>query len=132
MDTYASPNCSSFAPRLFGVALTIGVSLWLAIIGADLATAQTAPETTSQTAHVSYADLDLSTPHDAKALLTRIRSAAGAACGDENHSPLFPRAMAQHRACVTDAVSAAIGRIDAPLVAALHDETLAGASFASR
>jgi len=129
MDTYASsPNRPSLAPRLFGIALTLGVGFWLTVIGAELATAQTAPETR----HVSYADLNLATPDDAKTLLTRIRVAAGAACGEENHSPLFPRAMAQHRACVTDAVSAAVERIDAPLVAALHKNTLAGASYASR
>jgi UrcA family protein len=129
MDTYASsPNRPSLAPRLFGVALTVGVGFWLAIIGADLAHAQTAP----QTAKVSYADLDLSTPGGAKALLTRIRVAAGSACGKENHSPLFPRAMAQHRTCVTDAVNAAVGRVDAPLVAAIHTDALAGASYASR
>ena len=132
MDTYASPNRPSLAPRIFGIALTIGVSLWLAVIGADLATAETAPQTTAQTAQVSYSDLDLSTPHGAKTLLIRIKSAADAACGAENHSPLFPRAMAQHRTCVTDAVNAAVTRIDAPLVAMFHNETLAGASYASR
>jgi UrcA family protein len=128
MDTYASPNRPSFASQVFGIALSIGVGFWLTVIGADLATAQTAP----RTAQVGYADLDLSTPAGAKTLLTRIKFAAGKACGEENHSPLFPRAMAQHRACVSDAVNATVGRIDAPLVAALHKQSLAGASFASR
>lgn len=133
MDTTTSSSKRSppIAPRIFGVALSLGLGLWLATAAVGMASAQTAPQTA---ARVSYADLDLSSEAGARALLYRIRVAASSACGQETHSPLFPRESARHRACVNEAVGAAVNQIGSPTLTAVNNgtRTQAGMSLAAR
>jgi UrcA family protein len=68
-----------------------------AIAGVVMASATVAQEPRVViSTRVSYADLDLSTPAGARAMLRRIERAAGRVCG-QSHSPLFPRTDANMR-----------------------------------
>lgn len=75
--------------------------------------------TASPALHVAYADLDLTDAHDARVMVQRLNAAADEVCGDKVMSPLLPRAAANHRACVADAVAAAAGQVNAPLLTAM-------------
>jgi UrcA family protein len=123
MDTTMTSPTSS---KLLSIALTAGVGLWLTAFATGMASAE---PVNKQIAAVSYGDLDLKTEAGAKVLLTRIGKAAKSACGDLVHTPLLPREGAYRRECVAEAVDAAVARIDAPMLAALHksqpDMTLA-------
>ena len=128
MDTNASPTASSpMTARILGAAFAAAASLLLASFSIGPASAETAP----QAARVTYSDLDLSTEAGARALLHRIDIAARSACGTDIRSPLFPRASANYRECVSGAVDTAVRQIDAPLVAALN-KSQAGVSLAAR
>ena len=127
MDTnMTSPNRVS--SKFFSIALTAGVGLWLTAMAPDMAVADPVRK---QSAPVTYGDLDLSTEQGAKTLLTRISKAAKTACGELTHSALLPRESAYQWQCVTGAVDAAVARIDAPLVAALH-KSQPGIALAAR
>jgi UrcA family protein len=94
--------------------------------------ASAAADEPSAAARVSYADLDLSTANGAQTMLSRINSAARSVCGPEGHSPMLPRAAAQFRACVNEAVGTTVHRLDAPVVLALYARTELGLNLVSR
>jgi UrcA family protein len=129
----ASPNRPLRISGFLTAGLAVIVGLWLMGIAAGTAVAQTPPDDNASEA-VSYADLDLSKAEGARTLLYRIDRAARRACGPEpTYSPLLPRAASFYRGCVIDAAGAAVARIDAPLLTAMHDERKpAGATLASR
>jgi UrcA family protein len=79
-----------------------------------------APPARSIAERVAYYDLDLGTESGARTLLHRIENAASRACttGVEN-SPAYPRARAEHRDCVSDAVASAVRSVDAPVLTAM-------------
>ena len=134
MDTInASPNRPLRISGFLTAGLGIAVGLWLMGIAAGTAVAQTPPDDKASEA-VSYADLDLSKAEGARTLLYRIDRAARRACGPEpTYSPLLPRAASFYRDCVIDAAGAAVSRIDAPLLTAMHGEHQPGsAALASR
>jgi UrcA family protein len=114
MDTTSPTRTSS---KLLSIALAAGVGLWLTAFTADMAVAE---PVNKQSTPVLFGDLDLRTEAGAKTLLTRITKAARSACGELTHSALLPRESAHHRVCVADAVDAAVARVDAPMLAALH------------
>jgi UrcA family protein len=120
-----SPKTSS----ILAVALSIGVCAWLVAVTAGMAHAETAPQTA---ARVTYADLDVSTADGARALLGRIDIAARAACGVKTHSPLLPHEAGYHRACVANAVDAAVRQIGSPILAELHNQSPASVTLAAR
>ena len=116
MDTTSSPTHSS-SSKIFSIALTVGVALWATAFTAQMAAAE---PVNKQGAPVSYADLDLRSEAGARTLLVRITKAAKSACGELTHSALLPREGAHHRVCVTEAVDAAVARVDSPVLAALY------------
>lgn len=126
MDTNASsPNTSSTTTKgadLLSVAVSIGAVIWAASAG--VAHAEGGPPAVET---ISISDLDLSTADGARAFLKRIDVAAQRACGTEPvRSPLMPREPARFEQCVKQAVADAVRGAEAPMVAALHAETLAG------
>jgi UrcA family protein len=82
--------------------------------GSALAQQPTEPETKK----VTFGDLDVDSPEGAKALYTRLRSAALQVC-----SPLESRELSRMIAwqtCVSSALSSAVAQINKPKVTALH------------
>jgi len=76
---------------------------------------------------VSYADLDVTREAGARALLTRIKSAAKQVCGSPPTSLLEFSARKAYDTCMNQAISAAVQSANAPLVAELyHSGTSAG------
>lgn len=70
---------------------------------------------------VEYQDLDLSQPRDADLMLARLTHAANRVCGGRpNADPNYRHARTQVRAafeaCVSEALSTAVARLDSPLV----------------
>lgn len=74
--------------------------------------------TTVRSTVVRYGDLDLEREADARALYERLRTAAARVCRSADDRDL--RAVADQRRCRQDALTAAILRLPAPHVAALH------------
>lgn len=128
----SSPLISSTRYRGLGVMIAVGATAWLATFGAGIASADTGAMTQTRTLQVSYNDLKLDTTSGAQTLLVRINKAAKAACGPLSHSPLLPREVANHRDCVTQAVDAAVKRVDLPTLTALHTGSAGGMSVAAR
>jgi UrcA family protein len=75
------------------------------------------------TVQVDYGDLDLGSADGAATLYRRIQSAARTACGERRLLPLYLRAA--DAACVRDAISAAVARVDQATLTALHRERTA-------
>ena len=136
MDTTtSSPTASSVSSsryRGLGVALAVTAGLWLTAVGAGIAQADTPPLVETKSQQVVFDDLNLSSESGARTLLVRINKAAKAACGPATHSPLLPREAAYHRACVTDAVDAAVKRVDLPVLTALYNGAPADIAIAAR
>jgi UrcA family protein len=126
---FASSNRASPTYSILAVALSLSVGVWLAAVTAGMAHAETAPQTA---ARVTYADLNVSTTDGARALLGRIDIAAKAACGVKTHSPLLPHEAGYHRVCVANAVDAAVKQIGSPMLAELHNQSLASVTLAAR
>lgn len=97
--------------KLFVLVLTAGSALGL--IDTGTAGASPLPQVT-----VSYSDLDLSRPTDARVLYARLRSAARSVC-----QPAPREELARHRAweqCYSAALEGAVNQINAPQVLALY------------
>lgn len=79
---------------------------------------------------VSYSDLDIETEAGARELLRRLEAAAFEACGGDPERHSSYRRMPEvtrktFETCRKEAIEAAVGRLDAPLVAKLHDKSAA-------
>ena len=133
MDTTTSPNRPLRLSGFITAGLPVIVGLWLTGIAAETAVAQTAPDYKASES-VSYADLDLSTPHGARTLLRRIDFAAKRVCGPEpSHSPLQPQLTAFYQRCVRESVDTTVDSIGSSLLSAMNGEQkTAGAALASR
>jgi UrcA family protein len=136
MDTTTSPIASSASSpnryRGLGVLLAISASVWLTTVGAGVAQADAPPQVQTRSQEVNFDDLNLTSQSGARTLLVRINRAAKAACGPLSHSPLLPREAANHRACVADAVDAAVKRVNLPVLTALHNSAAADIAIAAR
>jgi UrcA family protein len=136
--TFGSPKTSGLTAssskqyRSLGVALAVTAGLWLTTVGAGIAQADTPPLVETKSQQVTFDDLNLSSESGARTLLVRINQAARAACGRSTHSPLLPREAAHRRACVTEAVDAAVKRVDLPVLTALHTGATADIAVAAR
>ena len=80
---------------------------------------------------VVFTDLNLSTPHDADAMITRLTLAARKVCGDAGGTPELGFAP-RYRACVADITRRSVARLNAPLVTARFDSKKAGPVLAAR
>jgi UrcA family protein len=74
---------------------------------------------------VKYADLDLDTRADARVMLTRLQKAAFRACGGDprlhpDYSFMWPYLEKVYQDCRNDAVSRAVGAVNAPLLTEVH------------
>jgi UrcA family protein len=136
MDTTTSPNASSpIASRRyggFGVLLAVSAAIWLTTVSVGVAQAEGPPQVQTKSQEVSFDDLNLTSESGARTLLVRITRAARTACGPITHSPLLPREAANHRACVADAVDAAVRHVDLPVLTALHSGAAADIVIAAR
>jgi UrcA family protein len=81
---------------------------------------------------VQYADLNLSSPAGAKAMLQRIDHAANAVCGPQSTSRI-DRAARLYETCVKQAISGSVRQLNVPMVTALYtgDSDAALTTFAS-
>jgi len=70
--------------------------------------------------HVSFADLNLSSPIGAKVALRRIKSAASDACGGVPDTMLDLVAYEIYKDCFLDTVDEAVDKLHAPLVTSLY------------
>ncbi|MES1199650.1 MAG: UrcA family protein [Pseudomonadota bacterium] len=68
---------------------------------------------------VSYADLDLSNPHDAQTMLTRIRQGARDVCRYSGHDSLDR--MVMERDCRRETVAHTVATLDSPMVTAAFE-----------
>ena len=64
---------------------------------------------------IRYADLDLSRPSGADAMIGRIRQAARAVCGDGSSVRGLAR-VTEEKACMAETMAAAVKQVNAPLV----------------
>jgi len=71
---------------------------------------------------VSYADLDLSRPHEARILLERVSRAALEACGASEASLPEYKDAVRRSACYRENIEQAVAAIHAPTVSALYNE----------
>ena len=85
----------------------------LAAIAAPAA-AQVSPD--ARQIVVKYADLDLTRPAGADAMIARIRQASTVACSGFSTRE-FSQA-AKHKACMTETMAAAVRQVNSPLVSA--------------
>jgi UrcA family protein len=106
-----------------------GVSLAALAIAPNAARAQSSQDSAS--VRISYADLNLSSPQDARKMMDRIESAARFVCGDSSSSVDLSE-RAREGACVDAAVSDAVHSLAAPSVTALSDHRRGAAFVASR
>jgi UrcA family protein len=74
--------------------------------------------TVRETVAVPYGDLDLTTDAGARVLYARLTSAAGRVCGFADARELSLWVRVRH--CREQALAAAVARIDAPRLTALH------------
>lgn len=88
-------------------------------ITAPLALGATAASADDASTQVSYADLDLSKPSDAKVLAARLQDAAASVCLKANPENVAPTAMEN---CINASVRMAMSRIQDDLDAAVHDK----------
>lgn len=131
-SSIAHQRTGGFRYNGLGAVLALSTIAWFGATVVGVAHADAPPQVT-ETAQVTYSDLDLSTEQGARALLKRIDIAAKAACGEETHSPLLPRESANIRACVNDAVDTTIAKLDSPMIAALRNtDTQSGVTLAAR
>jgi len=86
---------------------------------ATLALGATAAYAEEATTNVSYADLDLSRPSDAKVLAARLQDAATAVCLKANPENVAPGAL-EH--CINASVHMAMSRIESNMDAMVHDK----------
>jgi UrcA family protein len=68
---------------------------------------------------VKYADINISSPQGAAALLARIQSAAQRVCWDSDENHRF--ASSQAHACITKAVATAVSQVNQPTLTALYN-----------
>jgi UrcA family protein len=71
---------------------------------------------------VSYADLDISKPADAKVLYSRIVSAAKQVCWQSGFKDLG--AMQRENGCVDRAINNAVKEVDSPALSALRPKSM--------
>ncbi len=80
---------------------------------------------------VSYAEFDLNREQGAKALVGRIKQEARAFCGPQP-SPLSLGEYQRYGACVQESATAAVKRVDAPMVTAVYRGDKLGTRLAAR
>ena len=95
---------------------TFALTTTLATLLALGATAACAEDASTQ---VSYSDLDLSKPDDAKTLAARLQDAAASVCLKANPENVAPAAMAN---CINASVAMAVSRIETNLDEGVHDK----------
>jgi len=101
-------NTTNHTPRSFRpVALTLVLGL---LAGAQALAAE------PPVVKVRYSDLDVSTRSGAQTLYNRIAGAARTVCGFEG-TPLLDQAI--WKACYRDAISAAVMKVNSPLLTAI-------------
>ena len=81
---------------------------------------------------VNYADLDVSSPAGAQAMLARIETAARQLCADHSDSPLAVYNTRGRAACQARTVARAVGRLDQPLVSRLYAAKTAPTALSAR
>jgi UrcA family protein len=89
------------------------------VLSALLALGATAAHAEDASTQVSYADLDLSKPTDAKTLAARLQDAATAVCLKANPENLNPVAL---ETCVDVSVHMAVSRIENDMAEAVHEK----------
>ena len=101
--------------NIFGRSLVLVLSAG-AVLGVGASRTAGAAETDSMT--VTYKDLNVSSPADARVLYARLRHAATEVC-----HPVSPMELARYAAfqrCYDAALGDAVGKVNAPQVLALH------------
>jgi len=98
-----------------GLVSLTGIAATAVLLCLGITPAWSAPETHSVT--VSFRDLDLSTQAGAKALYGRIQSAARKVCGYAG-ADLIEQSI--WRSCYRNSVSDAVGKVNNPLLTAVH------------
>lgn len=101
--------------KRFVLALGLATALGAAPLAAE--------EITTDQAHavpVRFADLDLSQPQDAAALLSRLQVATARACSASEIPRPAPSALRAIEECRAEAMDAAVARINAPELTRLH------------
>lgn len=104
---------------------TAAASFALAAASLAAGTASAAPFGDAPSAEVRYGDLDLTSTHDVARLNRRIVSAAKAVCG--NYDPRNLPQATNAKACVNEAIAAAMPTVELAVAHAGEGAKLAGA-----
>jgi UrcA family protein len=115
MNTSINRSLISFGR---GLVLVLAAGSALGAGGAGIAHAADAPSVA-----VTYQDLDLARPADARVLYTRLEHASRAVCADYNTIELTRRAA--YERCYSKALSDAVRQVNAPQVLALYQAATA-------
>lgn len=96
----------------------IGVTAIVALAGSAALFAATGENVVQRSVTVHYKDLNLNSADGAKALYSRLRSAAKQACGPEPGRDLASRS--DFNGCRADALSLAVAHVGSRMLTALH------------
>jgi UrcA family protein len=103
------------------------------LLGAVLAAGSAFAAPAAPTLHVSYADLNLSNPADARTMLHRIRQGAASVCAAvPGGSGTSISAIDQFNACYRTTVSRAVASLGAPAVTQAYNSSGRDSVLASR
>ena len=89
------------------------------LAAAGLLACGTATAASERSVTIHFADLDIDSASGASALYQRLAGAARVVCGDDGRSPSEQRAWQE---CYQQALSAAIARIDNPLLSRVKEQ----------
>jgi UrcA family protein len=98
-------------------AIVIAIVMWLGFLQADAA-AQSRP---SLSQVVTFDDLDLNSPNDARVLVLRINRVARSVCGATSGSVVALVRFSDTRACARDAARNAVQNLNHPVVTAAFE-----------
>ena len=108
---------------------TVGaIAAFSPVAAGDMHT-QSEPSNTFAVTHtltVSYADLDVSHEPGAKALLSRIKTAAATVCAPAPPSALDLTQFAAYKTCMSSAIASGVQSSNQPLVSQLYHSGSAG------
>jgi UrcA family protein len=108
---------SAFGPALFWIISLLATAVLAFIISLLEITPAWSSTPGERSVTVSYRDLDLSTPEGAKVLYKRIQAAAKEVCG-RPETDLLEQAI--WKSCYRHAVGDAVGKVNSPLLTAVH------------